>query len=1026
MVCASFNKQDFGHITYVTPELEVWTGFDKKAIVGANIDTMIPKSLASVHTHMMKRYFRTAESRFGFNERILHPTDVNGFVAPSSGLLRVMPSLDRGLEMVILMRPLMEDLYQKNGLAIVDQDGVLIGINKAAWEKFKIPPAACYGNTLGETPLMLNNLFPGLPEGTLENLILNEDLRTEMHPYLMGRRFRANNDLENLQKQGDNNNNKQGDKPDQNRSGELDSEVSMEDNALQVKIRFLGESSFYGGALMWRTYSIVDEVVVHPHQAAASLANLKPPDSYVQQVVKMTSLLEGDRSPISNMGHADLQKEVTWNSSPDEAKKGKTSQEQLKKAKKKVRSIEHSRTLRQNLEQSQGIQDSVDDNLALEVSPEEAQRRMFAKLSRRYSEKEARNVKRLLGQKMVPRLIWVSLLFIVAPMLLVFISSAVAIGQSKAWFLAVHSYLKSVGAVAVYAGFVPYSAGVVMENELILSKQMSAPTTLNWESVLASINSASSTQLKSTHLDFMNLRSQSISSSLGGDLGKSLFRDSVEMKDQGSSQNLTVQSPGLTVALEQYLAALQKVLNRVPTSALQFPVQFVMLNGAGSLRKKLLSSLDTLQTNTVEHLYVWGLVQDFILLFLVVGGLFFTWRRLTLINKVQANVLDSLLGISGERIQGIILNIESFKLQAEDAKNVVIEDKTLLNEENSFEEDLKPKEIHFGKEFNETRKLEQLDFAAGENTPLPSSPPAEKKPMEPLPPREKVPAVTITVSAASIKTEIGPLLLLLSSLLVICLLLLARRLIGLSQSSNASDLYSTQLRLWTLRSIVASLPSQLLSHGTAEFDRSSALILAGRVYSDSSWLERLEVTSTSIGLSEFGSYLVDFHGQQCQHTSAANIGLACTFSYSFPATRFPTMLAQLSSAFTDTLEAVTTTGGSTSSNNSNGRFQKFRDSGIDEYTLRTNGLLQVIESKLFEAVGERLKYWRDLSILFEILVLVASCTLAAFTSFMIVIAYTDKIWQSKSMLNLIPSSVVQETLPILQLLFQSDFMKITH
>lgn len=189
MICASANLEDFGTITSASQELVDVLGYEPHEFKGRHVNSIIPKSLSEIHTNIMQNYFLTGVSHFVNLERLIFPEKSNGFIAPANGLLRIMPNLFKGLEMVVFMRPSIEDALSNQHILITDHTGMLVGVGNGMFDSFGILPNACYGKGRDERAIFFGMLLPELDKSNLDFMQPGESIKTCLDTTLLRSRY---------------------------------------------------------------------------------------------------------------------------------------------------------------------------------------------------------------------------------------------------------------------------------------------------------------------------------------------------------------------------------------------------------------------------------------------------------------------------------------------------------------------------------------------------------------------------------------------------------------------------------------------------------------------------------------------------------------------------------------------------------------------------------------------------------------------------------------------------------------------
>lgn len=140
MVVASGNQKTMGKIISVNLKAQMLLGYDSNQLINRNVRILTPNIIARVHDGIMRRYFKTGKAKFVNKERTVYPLRSSGYVTPCSALLRVMPTLEQGVQLVLFVNELevrnfldpeeKEDPPESLGIILFGDDGSLYGVTK--------------------------------------------------------------------------------------------------------------------------------------------------------------------------------------------------------------------------------------------------------------------------------------------------------------------------------------------------------------------------------------------------------------------------------------------------------------------------------------------------------------------------------------------------------------------------------------------------------------------------------------------------------------------------------------------------------------------------------------------------------------------------------------------------------------------------------------------------------------------------------------------------------------------------------
>ena len=101
-ISGSNNK--LGKILGASDEV-VKLGYKPEELIGEPINILIPPILAEIHGEIMKNYFKTGKSKIVNHQISIYPLDKHGFISPYISLVRIVPSLAEGIQMIMFLRP---------------------------------------------------------------------------------------------------------------------------------------------------------------------------------------------------------------------------------------------------------------------------------------------------------------------------------------------------------------------------------------------------------------------------------------------------------------------------------------------------------------------------------------------------------------------------------------------------------------------------------------------------------------------------------------------------------------------------------------------------------------------------------------------------------------------------------------------------------------------------------------------------------------------------------------------------------
>ena len=168
MVILSGNDEDIGTIKGFNNEFIQKFGFGYDELKNQNISIILPECLRQHHNNFMRRYFKLNRPKVMDSERAVFPMDKNGFILPQSLLIKVVPNLSKGLEVIGLLSNL-NIPYDRKADKNSDKDyyilfdhrtGSVLGVSEGCYYEFGIRPDIVEGNSRSSKTLHIYDIFP--------------------------------------------------------------------------------------------------------------------------------------------------------------------------------------------------------------------------------------------------------------------------------------------------------------------------------------------------------------------------------------------------------------------------------------------------------------------------------------------------------------------------------------------------------------------------------------------------------------------------------------------------------------------------------------------------------------------------------------------------------------------------------------------------------------------------------------------------------------------------------------------------
>lgn len=206
----SGNHNTLGDIRGINYQAVDITGFSRKDLEGQNIDIIVPPLLRPFHDFFMRRYLADKKAKVMNVERGVAVSDKKLFIIPSSLLIKPIPTLQNGIEIIGLLTPnkdLFTDYLDPNSgdfhyIVFSKITGNLIGVSRGCYYEFGIPPYATEGNSKDPSLIVkLNQIFPKLDDcQNLEKMSTSagESITTLDTVELQKKFFNDNSEVQNI------------------------------------------------------------------------------------------------------------------------------------------------------------------------------------------------------------------------------------------------------------------------------------------------------------------------------------------------------------------------------------------------------------------------------------------------------------------------------------------------------------------------------------------------------------------------------------------------------------------------------------------------------------------------------------------------------------------------------------------------------------------------------------------------------------------------------------------------------------
>ncbi|CAD8045670.1 unnamed protein product [Paramecium sonneborni] len=159
IITCSVNIENLGAITNCNNEIQKLLGYKKADLLRSNVSRIMPRILASVHDDFIRNFIQTSQSKVLGIERQVFALNKNGFLVPCSLMIRVLPNLKSGLQIVGFLKK--SDNTDKFFYLMFDElSHSILGFSESVYDKFGIP----VGVANGQLDLPIIDVAPELLE----------------------------------------------------------------------------------------------------------------------------------------------------------------------------------------------------------------------------------------------------------------------------------------------------------------------------------------------------------------------------------------------------------------------------------------------------------------------------------------------------------------------------------------------------------------------------------------------------------------------------------------------------------------------------------------------------------------------------------------------------------------------------------------------------------------------------------------------------------------------------------------------
>jgi PAS domain S-box len=178
IITISGNFNNMGTIYNLNNEVTRILGYTKNELMGQNIKTIMPKSIADIHGDLVKRYVETGVPHVIGKERYVFPIDRHGYLVPCTLLIKGLPNLDEGIRFVGFMHDIYNEVSDDNFfdnakphyVLYSGNTGLIHAIDYNCRQSFGIPGNICWGADASSVEFTIDSIFPELNANDVEVL----------------------------------------------------------------------------------------------------------------------------------------------------------------------------------------------------------------------------------------------------------------------------------------------------------------------------------------------------------------------------------------------------------------------------------------------------------------------------------------------------------------------------------------------------------------------------------------------------------------------------------------------------------------------------------------------------------------------------------------------------------------------------------------------------------------------------------------------------------------------------------------
>lgn len=167
ILIASGDQKSLGDLKSINSQFIMDYEYSKEELKGKKIDYFLPKIFAEWHHFFMSRYFNENKPTSLNIERDVFPANKRGFIVRSSLLIKVLPQINMGIDIVGLVikndAKLVKDIRgvsaRSNTILFCAKTGIIYGVSEGCYYNFGIFPDLLYGNSKNAQILSIQTIF---------------------------------------------------------------------------------------------------------------------------------------------------------------------------------------------------------------------------------------------------------------------------------------------------------------------------------------------------------------------------------------------------------------------------------------------------------------------------------------------------------------------------------------------------------------------------------------------------------------------------------------------------------------------------------------------------------------------------------------------------------------------------------------------------------------------------------------------------------------------------------------------------